>query len=604
MLTELEINNLGPIRKAIIQPSAGMTAITGETGAGKSMLLSALTMLTGGSISSDKVSAGADKSTASGVFDYEYMRNNNADNDELNNVSMKPEPLRLSDEHDIEYETDEQPADNENNDDNINMVNSELILRRIIPIKGRGKCVINDATITRKTMSLIGNSMITIHGQSEQLRVSSASKQLEMLDSYAGNNEALNVYITAYNNRMKLQKQLDEINNPETLQRIDYLKESIKRIKKADLHDGEYDELKQKIDEMENNQTKLENINKALMILDGDDNSMTSMLSILIPILEDLNIGNNHANTNDSMNDDSDNASIIDSVYDMKETISNITNILSKDTDDIEAFNIDEANERIMTISSVIRKFGGSESKALEWMRNAENEIERIDVDEDKIEELQQDLKELIGIENKAADTLTKTRVEAAEMLTEHVNNELKQLAMPNSEFKVNIETSHDDNHVSIAGHDKVSFMFKAYENAPELPIGKSASGGELSRLTLALELTIASKHPDVSNDMTFVFDEVDAGIGGKTGIEIGKRLAELARTSQVIIVTHLAQVAAYADTQYVVSKHVNNDNTTETIISQVNGNDRTIEIARMLSGDDSEISMKHAEQLLINSKV
>lgn len=568
MLTELEINNLGPIRKAVIEPSAGMTAITGETGAGKSMLLSALTMITGGQVNNGRVSTGAEKATATGVFDYE----NNADS--ASSGSSSPEAVGLAESAGI---------------GGIDCNEPELIMKRVLPAKGRGKCLVNDEMVTKKTMNEIGSAMITIHGQSDQVRITNPVKQLAMLDSYADDYNEINAYMKAYDDRVECEKRIDEINNPETLQRIDYLRENAGKIRNANLRPGEYADLKSSIASMEGNENIRESVEKAMFLLDTEETGVTSQLQTAASLLEDV--------------DDEASSSIIDMIADVRSVIRR----LSSRADDIESFNLDEANERLFEIERIVKRFGGSEDKALEWAEDAEKELERIDIDDEKLNELMDDLSALKAIEKSAADSLTLKRKAAAAELAGNVNNELKSLAMPGAVFIIEVSPASKP---SRAGFDSVAFMFKAYENAPVLPMGESASGGELSRLMLALELSLAGRHPD--RDITFVFDEVDSGIGGRTSIEIGKRLATLAKSSQVIIVTHLAQVAAYADTQYVVNKvaeekndgNADNENII-TVITEAKGEDRVREIARMLSGDDSsEISLRHASQLLDNSKV
>lgn len=644
MLSELEIHHLGPIEKATLKPDNGMTVITGETGAGKSMLLSAITMITGDKVSPTSITPGADNATAIGVFDYENntnasistgetdttstttgISNNNTstidkntkinttattnDDSTVNNASAtsadandnttststasiiagtantynKPEALVKADNAGIEIDNDE----------------PELIMKRVIPVKGRGKCIINGETVVRSTMSNIGDSLITIHGQSDQLRISSPARQLSMLDTYADDNAELNAYTIAFNARMKIEQKLNTVNDPEAIDRADYLQNAIKRIRKADLHNGEYDKLKQQVKDMESSADRRNALMRALNALNGDgsdndsDNdgnttaNAVSALNTVIDYLDDA--GSDQVKVNEW----------IVSLNSMIESLDDMSNAIMSAVDGIESFDINAANQRLLEINHVIKRYGGSEERALETLNKYEKELDTLIIDPDEIAGLESELKKLKKVEDKAAAALTLKRKNAALELSKNVNNELHGLAMPNARMVVNVSSKVPDS----SGHDSVVFMLSAYKGAPLLPISKSASGGELSRIMLALELSLAARHPD--NNLTFVFDEVDANLGGTTGMEIGRRLARLAKSSQVIIVSHLAQVAAYADTQYVVSKNENADNASKTLssIHEVSGDDRVREIARMLSGEVSEISCEHARQLLAKCK-
>ena len=648
MLSELEIHHLGPIEKATIKPGTGMTVITGETGAGKSMLLSAINMITGDKVASTSITPGASNATAIGVFDYENetdtisttasISNNastastnntnpstTAKSDKTNTTSSNPvntastnvnnASTNASNDDAIITSNASTIADNDNvntiadNDKNkpealvkaenagieIDNDEPELIMKRVIPVKGRGKCIINGETVVRSTMSNIGDSLITIHGQSDQLRISSPARQLAMLDTYADDNAELNAYTAAFNARMKTESKLNTINDPETIDRADYLQNAIKRIKKADLHNGEYDKLKHQVKDMETSADRRNALMRALNALNGDgdgngndsddSNNAVSALNTVIDCLDDADTdaGSNQVNE------------WVVSLNSMIESLDDMSNAIMSAIDGIESFDINAANQRLLEINHVIKRYGGSEAKALETLNKYEKELDTLIIDPDEIAGLESELKKLKKVEDKAAAALTLKRKKAALELSKNVNNELHGLAMPNARMIINVDSKVPDS----SGHDSVVFMLSAYKGAPLLPISKSASGGELSRIMLALELSLAVRHPD--NNLTFVFDEVDANLGGTTGMEIGRRLARLAESSQVIIVSHLAQVAAYAGTQYVVSKNENTDNGSRTITSihEVSGDDRIREIARMLSGEVSEISCEHARQLL-----
>lgn len=567
MLTELEIHHLGPIIDAVFRPSSGMTAITGETGAGKSMLLSAISMITGDRMPSDRVSPGSDKATATGVFDYDADDEGNA-----SNTDGRPEAIAKAENAGIDIDADE----------------PELVMKRVMPSKGRGRCLINGETVVRNVMRSIGDSLITIHGQADQLRISSASRQLAMLDAYADDGKELDAYIHAYNARIAISDRLGKANDPETADRVEYLQSAIRRISEADLHVGEYDGLKRRIGDMESNTDRRDALMRALHALNGggdDDGDGGMGRSDAVSALRAASecIGDAGAGQSDEW------TARLDEVM---ESLDEVSNGIMDAIDGIESFDLEAANERLLEISRVMKRYGGSEETALATLGKYRHELEGIVIDPDEIAGLEAELNKAVKAEGMKAKELTAKRLEAAKRLADNVNSELSHLAMPDARMAVSVEGCEPNG----TGHDRIAFMMSAYKGAPTLPIGRSASGGELSRIMLALELSLASRNPDPN--LTFVFDEVDANLGGAAGVEIGKRLVRLAESSQVIVVSHLAQVAAYAETQYVVSK-CEHDGMTATTIRKVDDEERVDEIARMLSGDTGEISRAHARELL-----
>lgn len=611
MLTELHIQNLGPIADASLRPSPGMTAITGETGAGKSMLLSAISMLAGGDVPADKVSPGADKATATGVFDY-YGDAGNENNrprpfEDADNASDGPHSLgNENNESDSQSLMEGTGGENdaagkpeaiikaENAGISVDGDEPELVVKRIAPSKGRGRCLVNGETVSRNVMRSIGGSLITLHGQSDQMRISSAGRQLAMLDAYADDKPELDAYADAYNARIALEDRLAKANDPEAADRAEYLKSAIGRISKADLHVGEYDELKQRIGDMEYNADRRDALMQALRALNGGDGDADmcpsghaeDAVGALRTVAECLEA------TGVRQSDE-----WIAGIEGMVESLDGIAHGIMDAIDGIESFDLEAANERLLEISRVVKRHGGSEETALATLAKYQHELEGIVIDPDEIANLEAELREAKKTEDSKAKALTAKRRQAAKRLAGNVNSELPSLAMPGATFTVFIEPHEADR----TGHDRIAFTLSAYKGAPELPLGKGASGGELSRVMLALELALASRNPDP--DLTFVFDEVDANLGGAAGVEIGKRLAKLAESSQVIVVSHLAQVAAYAGTQYVVSKCEHADGHVETTIHEVNGDERIDEMARMLSGDESDISRAHAKELLNRRK-
>lgn len=544
MLTELNIQHLGTIVEAELHPSAGMTAITGETGAGKSMLLSALGMLSGASKVRGRSSLPDVASWAQGVFSSDSDKELGAGFDAAKEHGIDPEE-------------------------------GELWLARSLPSKGRGRLTINSKPVQRSVMEDVGKNLVVIHGQSDQIRLSSPSLQLALLDDFAKNEKALSSYMEAHRGVMEARKAIDALRNPESLRRADYLRDSIASIEKANLHDGEREELRESIESMETMEERREAVSAALSLLDGTEETdgLIDALKTLSGMLSSL-----------GLSDDAE--SIMASLSSLRGSVEDAAS-------GIEDFDLDAANARISIIERLMKRFGGSEKEVLSWCEEAKAELAGIDGSEEAIAAKEKELKALETKEKSAAQALTKRRKEAAMKLVKKVNGELKSLNMEGSEFIVSItpaSASKKD------GWDDVSFLFRPYATADPLPLGSGASGGETSRLMLAIEVSVAHHE-----GMTFVFDEVDAGIGAGTAVKVAQRLKRLSMEAQVIVVTHLAQVASHADTQYVVSKEGDASHPVTTV-HEVKDGEQVREIARMLSGEESEESLRHAQSLLDSS--
>ena len=283
--------------------------------------------------------------------------------------------------------------------------------------------------------------------------------------------------------------------------------------------------------------------------------------------------------------------------------LSDVVFTLSGEVDnDLGMEDLDAINGRIHELDELVRRWGPELSDVIAWRDQAVFDLEDLDASPEKVSQLQAEREKLFGEALKAARAVSKRRAAAAKELAAKVTAELESLAMSGSKLEIRVS---EREHLDASGADGIDFLFTPFPGSPQMPMGKSASGGELSRLMLALELVAAEKHVVAGGSvppMTFIFDEVDAGVGGKTAVELGARLAKLAQSAQVIVVTHLPQVASWADEQYVVAKGEMDDGSIATTINQVRGEARVHEIARMLSGSESEASLEHAEELLKSS--
>lgn len=565
MLEELEIHNLGPIRSALIAPAGGMTAITGETGAGKSMLLSAIRLISGGPSDGGRVSVGANEAWAQGVFE------------------VASSPAAVAAAHEAGFE----PED------------GELFLSRKVPASGRSRSMLSGRSVPRSVLGSIAAELVTIHGQADQLRIASSTRQREFLDRYAGDDVALVSYGKAWNALRAMDERLKRLSSQESSmrQQADYLRESIERINRIDPQPGEMAELRARRDRIENAAEIAEGVNRALSALDAsqvvddvESSSATDLIDRASQALRAIHVDGVFSELADRL--DSISTDLSDVVFTLSGEVDN----------DLGMEDLDAINGRIHELDELVRRWGPELSDVIAWRDQAVFDLEDLDASPEKVSQLQAEREKLFGEALKAARAVSKRRVAAAKELAAKVTAELESLAMSGSKLEIRVS---EREHLDASGADGIDFLFTPFPGSPQMPMGKSASGGELSRLMLALELVAAEKHVVAGGSvppMTFIFDEVDAGVGGKTAVELGARLAKLAQSAQVIVVTHLPQVASWADEQYVVAKGEMDDGSIATTINQVRGEARVHEIARMLSGSESEASLEHAEELLKSS--
>lgn len=587
MLEELEIHDLGPIHRALLTPAGGMTAITGETGAGKSMLLSAIRLISGGPASSGRVSPGASEAWAQGVFAV----------DDRGGVAQ------------------------EARDAGAVLEDGELYLSRTVPVSGRSRAVLNGKSAPRSVLESLASQLVTIHGQADQLRIAAASRQREFLDMVAGDDDLLARYRHSWDALRDLDDRLERLRHQESSarQRADYLRESIQRINRADPQPGEDEELKGRRARIENAADIAQGVSRALAALDAsqvevdaDSSSASDLLNQAISSLRDIHV-------------DGDFGELADRLESLNADLSDIVFSLSRELDGEECVeDLDAINARIHELGELTRRWGPTLQDVIAWRDKATFEVEDLDASPEKVAQLQDEREAAFDRALQDAGALSEARRAAAQSLAATVTDELSSLAMAGARLDIRV-TDRGEEAVPVSdsageastwpldanGRDDIEFLFTPFPGSPQLPMGKSASGGELSRLMLALELAAADRRSSAApagedGPMTFIFDEVDAGVGGKAAVELGRRLARLARTSQVIVVTHLAQVASWADAQFVVTKGASDggQSAVTTTVAEVCGDARAHEIARMLSGSESEASLDHARELLASSSL
>lgn len=614
MLEELEVRNLGPIHAAMLRPGKGMTAITGETGAGKSMLLSAMRMISGDSAKVARISPEAEKAWAQGVFD-------------VDSNGVAAELVRESGVLADDEESDPDPDE---------AGHLELFLTRTVPVSGRSRAVLCGHSVPRSVLGNVGRELVTIHGQADQLRIASPARQREFLDMVADDDKELADYHTDWAALQEIDEHLAKLSGQEASarQRADYLRDSIKQINAVDPKPGEEKELKEKRSRIEHSTEIAKGVGSALSALDAsqidtdsDSTGASDAITHAIQALRTIHAGEAFGEVADRL--ESLNADLSDIVFSLSNEVD----------EDVSEEGLDSINSRIHELDELTRRWGPELEDVIAWRDKAVFEVEDLDASPEKVDELREERQKAFDKALKTARALDVKRKAAASDLAATVTRELKSLAMAGAKLEIMVEprdgsgdapnSDSGGRHsgtwpLDANGCDDIEFLFTPFPGSSRLPMGKSASGGELSRLMLALELSAAEKRSgsSASSDMTFIFDEVDAGVGGKAAVELGRRLARLAQSSQVIVVTHLAQVASWAGTQFVVAKGATSKEpgkskaamaqiktegespTVETTVTEVTGEPRVHEIARMLSGSESVTSLDHARELLDSSKL
>lgn len=606
MLDELEIRNLGPIRAANVAFAPGMTTITGETGTGKSMLLNALKLVRGAQAESAKVSAGAEGTWVQAIFD----------------ISPDSSAARAADDAGVLSEGDGK---------------DRLFLARQVPARGRSKAIVNGRTVPSGLLKQIADDLVTIHGQADQMRLVSSARQRELLDEYMCSADSLKRYSKAWKRLVDADRTLRDLESQQAdvRQRADYLRDSLEQIARVDPQPHEDEDLRDRRARAENAAAIIRAVTGALRSLDpstGDfSDGAVDGVSSVASLLADAQNALRPAMSIPQI------AQCLSRLENVSAAVSDAVCLLEEQLrdDDVSDADLDRLNERIHDLTGLTRRWGPSVDDVLAWRDKAAAELNGVDASPEKLDALRtqraQAYEEALGL----AHELHQRRVAAASDLASQVNGELASLAMAGARLEIDVEARREADHpLDAFGMDDVLFLFSAFPGAPCQPVAKSASGGELSRLMLALEVCLArrldgagsagpadngSSGSDDANARrrTFVFDEIDAGVGGQTAVELGKRLARLARREQVIVVTHLPQVASWADAQIVVSKgpagaNRSNDDgpnaaasdeaAVTTTVTPVSGEAREEEIARMLSGTVSAVSLEHARQLLRDS--
>ena len=562
MLAEIAISNLGVISHASSELSPGLTVLTGETGAGKTMVVTGLRLLTGGRADASRVRTGADGAVVEGAFGTQGL----------------PEEVREAVDA-IASGAGAEPDEN-----------GEYLVSRSVKASGRSSAHLGGRKVPAATLSELAGHLLTIHGQNDQLRLMAPEQQLAALDRFDPAIQAkLDAYREAYTAWRSAAKELKERTEKrlELAQEVDRLQFAIDEIDAVAPQAGEDEELVATINRLQDVDALREAAETALVAIDGADavggvGGEEEPASDLIGRAQAALEGASDQELRDLGARLGEVAGVLS---DVSAELGSYTSSLPSDPEELE-----KLLQRQQEIKGLTRKYAPDAAGVVAWRDKAGERLAKIDTSEGAVEKLKAKVAELEQAMRKHAAALTKARTKAAGKLGEAVTEELHGLAMPKAQLSVNVTQAQ----YGRDGADTVEILLAPNSALEPKPLATSASGGELSRVMLALEVILSES----SSGATLVFDEVDAGVGGRAAVEIGRRLARLARGNQVIVVTHLPQVAAYADTHLHVSKDIG-DVAVTSGVAALQKEERIEELARMMAGmDDSDTGRAHAAEL------
>ena len=555
VIDEMRIRGLGVIDDAVLPLGPGFTAVTGETGAGKTMVVTGLGLLLGARADSSAVRAGAQQASVAGVW---LVPPQGPVADIVADAGGELEPAGDA---------------------------AELYVSRTLTAEGRSRASVGGRAAPAGVLSSLADELVVVHGQSDQLRLKSASAQRDALDRFGG--DAVAAALASYQEAFRTWRELDaEIvelteNRDRRAAEAALLREQLAEIEQIQPEAGEDVALDERAERLANAEELRQAAALARTALSSEDDTpdVSGLIAEARRALERAG--------------DAQLTEIAEAVADLGYRAADLAGQLSTylaDLDESGPHELAAVEERRAAIGGLVRQHGSLEN-ALEVWRTGSLRLAELDDDGDRIERLTARAADARATLDAAADALTAARTEAAARLSAEVTEELHALAMPDARIEVRVSPGTESSH----GRDDVAILLAPHPGAEPRPVSRGASGGELSRVMLAIEVVIAGTDPVP----TFVFDEVDAGIGGAAAIEVGRRLARLARNAQVIAVTHLAQVAAFATNHLSVVKS-NDGSVTASSVTRLSGEQREAEMARLLSGlTDSDAALTHARELL-----
>ncbi|HEX7680838.1 MAG TPA: DNA repair protein RecN, partial [Thermoanaerobaculia bacterium] len=552
MITYLKVRNLAIVEEFAIEPGPGLNVLTGETGAGKSLLIDSLEFLRGARGSTEMIRAGADKMTAEAVF--ELPRETH---DALEEIG-------------------------------VDAGESEIIVKREIAVSGRGRVLINGSPLSVRELGGVMDAFLEIHGQHESHGRVAGQGYRELLDDYGGHATLLAATAGTHASWREAAEQWRELTDAQrdrTL-RLDLLRYQIDEISAATIDPAEEETLRAERSMLANARQLAEASSGAFALVDDDEDSALAQLARALHLVQPLaaEIADIATIT----------AEIEDAIYRLQETSRGLSRL--SDSVRHDPARLEEIEDRLVTIERLKKKYGGSVEAVLTHLSTIQDEFERLSDYETSVDKLQRIEEERFASWRNAAQALSAARKKAAKKFESAIQSELNDLAMERTTVKVVVDAADPTReHGAVHGIDRIEILIAPNRGEEPKPMQRIASGGELSRIQLAIAAALfkASQHAAAA---TLVFDEIDAGIGGRVAEVVGRKLQELAVGNQVICVTHLPQIATFADHHYVIEKRETGGRA-KTTVRQITGEERTEEVARMLSGAKlTETSRKHAE--------
>ena len=563
MLKSFEVKDYALIEHISVEFGNGLNIITGETGAGKSILIDAMSLLLGERASTEVVRKGAQKSIVEGIF----------------NVKRNKKVKSLLEENDLEF-TD------------------ELIIRREISIKGSNRCFINDTPVNLNLVKDVGNLLVDLHGQHEHQSLLRTETHIDYLDEFGNYQELLQQYKSLYSELLTKENELKDLKVKENIikEKKDFYAFQIKEIDNVSPNEDEEEKLKDELKILENSEKLVELTSEIYQLLYESDNSVQDALSKVRNYLQKL------SEIDKTFFDAvSESESALAQVEDISNLVRGYISKLNLDPEEVE-----EKRERLGTINLLKKKYGGSVKSILEYRKRIGEEFELAENFASKIKELTGNIFELRKRAGSLAKKISIHRTQTSKLVKKGIEETLKELGIPKPEFKTQISNSQAEKDTGVfvdgkffkatlKGIDEVEFFISTNPGEDLKPLAKVASGGEVSRIMLALKSTLAK------NDKLplLIFDEIDVGVSGRIAQKVGNALINLASFHQVISITHLPQIASLAEHHYSIEKFNQNERVISSI-KKLPASERITEIAKLLSGEKiTEASLKSARELI-----
>ncbi len=551
MLKNLYIENIAVIEKTTIDFTKGLNVLTGETGAGKSIVIDSINAILGNRTSKDLIRNGADSAFVSAEFE-----------------ELSERTVNALGEYGFTLEED-----------------GSLMIQRELTVSGKGKCRINGRPAAVSVLKELGKYLIDIHGQHASYELMSPEMHITYIDKLGEYGDELAQYRTAYRKYVHLKNEFDKAvtDESERARRLDLLKYQVDELEAADFYSGEYEELTEKKRIIENKEKIASSLNEAHEYLSGGEESdgAVRLLEMACDSLADIS---------DFMTESEEIASRIRSaIYELEDCRDELTDLF--EASDTETESLEEIEDRLDLIYRLGKKYGNTIDEMLAFLENAKKELEYLERFDENREELKRSCEEAKNKAIELARDISLKRRKISDKFALSVKKEMTYLDMPNVELVIRRE----DCELNINGCDDVEILISTNPGEQPKPVAKIASGGELSRMMLAIKNVLA----DRDNTDTLIFDEVDTGISGSAAQKVGFKLKEVSKSRQVLCVTHLAQIAALADSHFKIAKSVS-DGKTYTNVTPLDHDGRKYELARIIGGVEiTQTTLDYAEELL-----